>query len=152
VLLHNPTNFPNVEDQYFQVPLDRDVMVGIKPMLMNTSEELRSYSPERRQCFFAIERHLQHFSIYTQENCDFECYTNYTLNKCNCTAYYMPREFKFFLEIGCAHTARTIWSTDYIWHSCSLFEAIIHNYKFGASGSVTLSATWVFPLTLQWFI
>ncbi|XP_023715587.1 pickpocket protein 28 isoform X2 [Cryptotermes secundus] len=92
-LLHNPTDFPNVVNQYFRVPLDRDVVIGIKPNVMSTSAELRSYPPERRQCFFTTERHLLHFSIYTQENCDSECYTNYTLKNCGCVAYYMPQNY-----------------------------------------------------------
>jgi amiloride-sensitive sodium channel len=96
VLLHNPTDFPNVQDQYFRVPLDRHVIVGIRPRLMVTNKGLRSYEPERRQCYFARERHLLHFSIYTQQNCDFECYTNYTFKICGCVAYYMPREFYQF--------------------------------------------------------
>lgn len=108
VLLHNPTDFPNVVNQYFRVPLDRDVVVGIKPNVMNTSTELRSYPPERRQCFFATERHLLHFSIYTQENCDSECYTNYTLKQCGCVAYYMPRELKLLGRTLCIQGPKTI--------------------------------------------
>jgi amiloride-sensitive sodium channel len=110
-LLHNPTDFPNVADQYFRVPLDRDVVIGIKPNVMNTSAELRSYAPERRQCFFTTERHLLYFSIYTQENCDSECYTNYTLKKCGCVAYYMPSELKFLGRIACTQGPKTMKHT-----------------------------------------
>jgi len=93
VLLHSPADFPNVKDQYFRVPLNRDVIVGIRPRLMFTSDRLRGYPPEKRQCYFATERLLLHFNIYTQMNCELECYTNYTLQKCGCVLYHMPREF-----------------------------------------------------------
>lgn len=142
MLLHNPTDFPNVKDQYFRVPLDRDVTVGITPMLMNTSEALRSYSPERRQCFFTTERNLRHFSIYTQANCDFECYTNYTLKKCDCVAYYMPREFKF-----CAHCSKQS-------ETCVILDMPVayFNCMFGGTDSVTLCNTWIFLVTLHgWY-
>jgi amiloride-sensitive sodium channel len=102
-LLHNPNDFPIVVNQYFRVPLDRDVVVGIKPNVMNTSTQLRSYAPERRQCYFTTERHLLHFSKYTQGNCDLECYTNYTLKKCSCVAYFMPRELKFLVSKTLKH-------------------------------------------------
>jgi hypothetical protein len=127
VLLHNPTDFPTVVNQYFRVPLDRDVVVGIKPNVMNTSTELRSYLPERRQCFFTTERHLLHFSIYTQANCDTECYTNYTLKKCGCVAYYMPRELKFLGTTFCIQGPKTTKHTWYrifpkpIWLSLLLY-------------------------------
>ncbi|XP_069695435.1 pickpocket protein 28-like isoform X2 [Periplaneta americana] len=91
VLLHNPTDYPIVVEQHFRVPLDRDVVVGIKPRVMTTSESLRSYEPERRRCYFSSERQLRHFSIYTQQNCEMECLTNYTVSECGCAAYYMPR-------------------------------------------------------------
>jgi len=93
VLLHSPADFPNVEDQYFRVPLNRHVVVGLRPRMMVTSPGLRDYPPEKRQCYFATECQLRYFNIYTQQNCDLECYTNYTLQNCGCVLYHMPREF-----------------------------------------------------------
>jgi amiloride-sensitive sodium channel len=92
VLLHSPADFPNVEAQQFWVPLNRHVIVGIRPRLMVTNAALRGYPPEKRRCYFATERHLRHFSIYTQQNCGLECFTNYTLQKCGCVWYHMPRD------------------------------------------------------------
>ncbi|XP_069695427.1 pickpocket protein 28-like isoform X2 [Periplaneta americana] len=92
VLLHNPTDYPLVQSDYFHVPLQRDVVVSIKPRVITTSEGLKNYDPQRRWCYFSSERHLRHFSIYTQHNCDLECLTNYTLTQCGCVAYYMPRD------------------------------------------------------------
>ncbi len=45
----------------------------------------------RRQCYFADEKQLQFFSDYTKSNCDFECLTNFTLQRCDCVRFSMPR-------------------------------------------------------------
>lgn len=45
----------------------------------------------RRQCYFQDERYLRYFKVYTQSNCELECLTNYTLHKCGCVKFYMPR-------------------------------------------------------------
>jgi hypothetical protein len=76
--------------------------------VMTTSTGLRSYPPERRQCLFTTERHLRHFSVYTQQNCDSECYTNYTLKKCACVEYYMPREFKFLVKRSASRVLKPV--------------------------------------------
>ncbi|XP_069695430.1 pickpocket protein 28-like isoform X2 [Periplaneta americana] len=91
MVLHNPAEFPQVQHQFFRVPLDREVVVGVKPSAIVTTEGLRSYTPERRQCFFSNERKLRFFRFYTQDNCEFECLSNHTLHHCGCLAYYMPR-------------------------------------------------------------
>ena len=93
MLLHNPADFPSVQKQYFMLPLDRHAIVGIKPRQMVTKEGLGGYTPEKRKCYFATEHHLRHFKIYSQQNCDTECFTNYTLQERGCVAYYMPSEF-----------------------------------------------------------
>lgn len=46
---------------------------------------------ERRQCFFNEERYLQFFKVYTQQNCELECLTNFTLSQCGCVKFSMPR-------------------------------------------------------------
>lgn len=44
-----------------------------------------------RQCYFEHERYLRYFKVYTQANCELECLTNYTMFKCNCVTFTMPR-------------------------------------------------------------
>jgi hypothetical protein len=56
----------------------------------------------RRQCYFAGERHLKFFKLYTKANCELECMTNLTLRYCNCSAFYMPR--KWFSEFTTNNT------------------------------------------------
>lgn len=82
---------PRVSTQYFRAPLNQEVVVSIRPDMITTSEGLKNYDPHRRKCYLQSERHLLYFKGYTQQNCQLECLTNYTLKRCDCVAYHMPR-------------------------------------------------------------
>jgi hypothetical protein len=60
--------------------------------IKTTDESLRSYTPEQRRCYFEGERKLQFFASYTKAQCEIECLTNKTLEKCGCVRFSMPRE------------------------------------------------------------
>ncbi|GAB0099479.1 pickpocket protein 28 [Sergentomyia squamirostris] len=92
ILLHTPGEIPQVSKQYFRVPLNQEVVVSVKPNMITTSDGLRDYSPNRRQCFFNHERYLRYFKIYTQQNCELECLSNFTRSKCGCVKFSMPRD------------------------------------------------------------
>lgn len=89
-LLHPPNEIPRVSTNYFSIPLDQEVIVSVKPNMMTTSPKLRSYKPEVRQCFFDGEKKLKFFRIYTQNNCEIECLSNFTLKTCGCVKFSMP--------------------------------------------------------------
>lgn len=91
MLLHSPGEVPRVSNQYFRVPSKQEVLVSVKPNMKTTSERLIKFSPERRQCFFNSERDLQFFKVYTQNNCELECLAEFTLKKCGCVKFSMPR-------------------------------------------------------------
>ncbi|XP_052756948.1 pickpocket protein 28-like isoform X2 [Galleria mellonella] len=90
ILLHNPAELPRLSQQYFRSPLSQEVVVAVKPKMMTTSEGLRAYDPNRRQCYFPSERYLKYFKIYTQSNCEMECLTNFTYARCGCVHFGMP--------------------------------------------------------------
>uniref|UniRef100_A0A182J6D0 Uncharacterized protein n=1 Tax=Anopheles atroparvus TaxID=41427 RepID=A0A182J6D0_ANOAO len=92
ILLHSSSEYPQVSRQYYRVPLHQEVIISVKPQMITTSDGLRDYTPERRQCFFNEERHLKYFKVYTQQNCELECSTNYTLQRCGCVKFSMPRD------------------------------------------------------------
>ncbi|XP_065161255.1 pickpocket protein 28-like [Atheta coriaria] len=91
ILLHHPAEIPRVSQQYFWAPLNQAVIAAIKPDMMTTSDELRTYPPNKRQCYFPSEHSLRFFTVYTQQNCEIECLANYTYQLCGCVAFYMPR-------------------------------------------------------------
>ncbi|KAF5300624.1 hypothetical protein FQA39_LY11085 [Lamprigera yunnana] len=90
VVLHHPADWPNL-DKHFRVPLDSAVYGSVKPKLTTISDNLKSYDAKDRKCFLTNEKRLQYFKSYTQYNCMEECQANYTLQNCNCVAFYMPK-------------------------------------------------------------
>lgn len=74
----------------FRVPLSEKTKIAIKPILTITSDGLRNYEPNQRQCFYQHERQLRFFKLYTQSNCEEECLANYTKNECGCVKFSMP--------------------------------------------------------------
>ena len=93
VVLHSPGDIPRITDQTLIVPMIlQEYKITVKPSIITTSEGLRNYSPERRQCFYEDERYLKFFKVYTQSNCELECLTNYTLKACGCVKFSMPRD------------------------------------------------------------
>ncbi|XP_017770444.1 PREDICTED: pickpocket protein 28-like [Nicrophorus vespilloides] len=90
LLFHHPLEVPRMSTQYFRVPLNQEVIVNVKPDMITISEALRNYDPHRRQCYFSSERQLRYYKNYTQQNCEVECLTNFTLATCGCVAHHMP--------------------------------------------------------------
>ncbi|XP_031355611.1 pickpocket protein 28-like isoform X2 [Photinus pyralis] len=88
VTLHNPAEVPNM-DTHFRVPMDTAVVVAIKPSMISTSDEIKSYSLDDRLCYLPGERQLSNYKIYTQQNCMVECLANYSLKVCGCAGFYM---------------------------------------------------------------
>lgn len=47
VLLHSPDELPQISKHYFRVPMGIETRVVVKPNVMDISETLKSYSPEK---------------------------------------------------------------------------------------------------------
>ncbi|XP_065361239.1 pickpocket protein 28 [Calliphora vicina] len=91
ILLNTPGEVAQVSKQYFRIPFGQEVLIAIKPKIITTSDGLKHYEPSRRQCYFQHERDLIYFQTYTQNNCELECLSNFTMYKCGCVKYSMPR-------------------------------------------------------------
>lgn len=98
VYLSTPGEAFKMFQQSFRVPLGEDTHITIKSKLTTTSQGLRKYSPEQRQCYFSSERQLRFFKNYTQSNCETECLANFTKIECNCVKFSMPSKKKFSLN------------------------------------------------------
>jgi acid-sensing ion channel, other len=94
VYLHLPNEEPQVAKQYYLVPMQQAVELTISPNVVITSEELRDYPVEKRQCFFSDERYLRFYKYYTQNNCEMECLANLTLKVCGCLRFNMPSKMQ----------------------------------------------------------
>lgn len=90
VILHTPGQILKTLRHTFRVPLSDAAEIWITPKLITTSDELRSYAPNERKCFFSTERRLRFFRMYTQYNCEAECLANFTQMQCGCVKFSMP--------------------------------------------------------------
>ncbi|XP_055304301.1 pickpocket protein 28-like [Sitodiplosis mosellana] len=99
-----------------RVPISENSLITIKPKWITTSDGLRSYRPNQRQCFYQNERRLRFFKMYTQTNCEEECLSNFTKLECGCVKFSMPRDVYTTIcgtaNINCYETAMRKLSTD----------------------------------------
>lgn len=92
VSLKMPVEFPRISKEFYNVPLNRQTNIIVKPNMIYPSKDIKDYEPKSRQCFFSHERKLKFFKIYTKANCDIECKSDYINSKCNCVMYSMPHD------------------------------------------------------------
>ncbi|KAI8118089.1 Pickpocket protein 28 [Lucilia cuprina] len=91
VFLNSPESVPLTTGNYILVPHDEEVLVSIIPQYVISTDNLHGFGPEKRQCYFNDERYLRYFKSYSQSNCQTECLANYTINKCGCAKFWMPK-------------------------------------------------------------
>ncbi|CAG9811668.1 unnamed protein product [Chironomus riparius] len=74
---------------------------------------LRNFPPTARGCYYAGEKSLQFFRIYTKSHCEFECLTNFTLKTCGCVKFSMPRvagtKVCGMEKVQCYHNVWRVW-------------------------------------------
>lgn len=80
VILHPPGDIPSVSKFYFRVPIGQEAVVSVKPIMITSSQGLEKYKPETRQCLLNKEGRLKFFKVYTQNNCQLECFAAFTLS------------------------------------------------------------------------
>lgn len=90
ISLNEPGERARTTTRFYLLSPSEQMEILIKPQLIITSDELRSYTPNQRQCFFNSERRLQFFKFYTEINCEAECISNFTLQQCGCVKFTMP--------------------------------------------------------------
>lgn len=94
---------PRPKNQHFRIPLNQSVIAAVMPNMITTSSAVKNYSSERRKCYFSSERQLKYFKAYNQQNCQIECITNYTLNKCGCVDFYTPSKVTNLNDLRAVH-------------------------------------------------
>lgn len=94
IFIHVPGEISSMSRLTFQIPPKEDVKISIRATLITTTDGLKIYKPNQRQCYFNSERQLQFFRIYTQNNCEVECLANFTLRECDCVKFSMPSKHK----------------------------------------------------------
>uniref|UniRef100_A0A182JZW4 Pickpocket n=1 Tax=Anopheles christyi TaxID=43041 RepID=A0A182JZW4_9DIPT len=92
VTIHPPDEFPRLSEYHIRIPPLQAASLIVKPRLLTTQKNLHRFPYTKRQCYFSDEKKLRFFRVYNEQNCEFECLTNYTLLACGCVTFAMPRE------------------------------------------------------------
>lgn len=90
IFLTTPGETVDRSQNYLRMPISEQNIIKIGPKLTITSEGLRSYKPNQRQCFYNSEHPLRFFKMYTKANCNAECLANFTNIECGCVKFSMP--------------------------------------------------------------
>lgn len=83
IYLHTPGE-TIIPKNFLSLSLMSDGLISVKPQIMTTSSEVRSYALHKRKCFFDSEHQLYFFQVYTQRNCQLECRANIVKSICGC--------------------------------------------------------------------
>ncbi|XP_057651298.1 pickpocket protein 28-like [Diorhabda carinulata] len=93
IIVSNPIETPKMADYGTLLSPGVEARFSIKPSIREASKNLRSIPLQKRQCYFASERKLVYYRKYTQVNCLQECLSTFIYNRCNCSPYYLPKNF-----------------------------------------------------------
>lgn len=88
---HVPNERPQMYKRYFYMPMEQTVLLTVDPILLETDDRVLDYDLSVRQCYKNEERKLRFYKQYTIHNCRLECLSNFTLARCGCVKYSMPR-------------------------------------------------------------
>jgi hypothetical protein len=71
-IVHSPFELP-IGKTLIQFSYKQRINVWITPEVIEAEDDLRSFDPDERKCYFEDERSLNYFKVYTQKNCEMEC-------------------------------------------------------------------------------
>ncbi|XP_045454262.1 pickpocket protein 28-like [Melitaea cinxia] len=91
ILLHNPTETPNIAKLGEVYGPGIEARVSIQPRILDAQPSLKSIDIKKRLCLFSSEKELVFYRTYTLRNCEMECEARIMLDICKCVLYYMPK-------------------------------------------------------------
>lgn len=91
LILHSPNEIASFSHNEYFIPFNQERQLTIGAKFSHFSKDLQIYSPEKRECYFENERKLTFFKSYSKNHCLLECLTSFTLKKCGCVKFSMPR-------------------------------------------------------------
>ncbi|CAG9810022.1 unnamed protein product [Chironomus riparius] len=113
LILHSPNEIASFPHNEYFIPFNQERQLTIEAKFSHFSEELRIYAPEKRECYFENERKLKFFKSYSKTHCLLECLTTFTLKKCECVKFSMPRDSNTpicnLTKISCYNEALHQW-------------------------------------------
>jgi acid-sensing ion channel, other len=97
LLLHSPVETPKLQSFGFAVKPGSENFISIHPKVRKANPLVVDVPLDKRNCYFASERHLRFYRTYTQHNCVQECEANYTVSICGCVLFYMASRLDIIL-------------------------------------------------------
>jgi acid-sensing ion channel, other len=94
-------------------------------------DELRSFSPKTRKCYFDDEKPLKFFKTYSKLNCELECETLKLFKKCGCVEHSMPRDNEMRI---CGVEDSNCWKRDTLYR-CECYPSC-YDIKYELIGEV----------------
>ncbi|KAK9499768.1 hypothetical protein O3M35_002744 [Rhynocoris fuscipes] len=91
IMLNNPTETPKISSFAISVEAGKETKLVIEPKLTTASDQMRGIDKSKRQCYFETERQLFFYRTYSQNGCNLECEANFTIRRCGCVLYHMPK-------------------------------------------------------------
>lgn len=83
VRIHAPNEFPQMSEGYFRIPLNEEVIVGLRSQVISDETKFDG------TCHSHQSKILKYFKSYSQLNCLDECRSNYVHKKCGCVKFNM---------------------------------------------------------------
>jgi hypothetical protein len=91
LLIHDPYEYPSKHSSQMILNDGIRKKVFIDPKIYDIDDSLLEMSPKERNCYVKDEKHLKFFNVYTKNNCEMECLTDFMINRCNCVEFFMIR-------------------------------------------------------------
>ncbi|BET00581.1 Amiloride-sensitive sodium channel [Nesidiocoris tenuis] len=123
--IHNPAEIPNSRHTYFYLSPNHHLDIKVEPQVQTVSPNLLRWAPESRMCYLQNERPLAFFKFYTQKNCEMECASNFSLQRCGCVSFNYPRasDTRICAPRAWACLSKFSEETDYYGASCNCLPA-----------------------------
>lgn len=92
-LVHATNDMPNSFklSDFVEFGYGISLEVVISPIVVDGDENLRRLSVDERKCYFEGERSLKYFKTYSKGNCEHECRSNQTFERCGCVPFNVIR-------------------------------------------------------------
>uniref|UniRef100_A0A182P9F2 Uncharacterized protein n=1 Tax=Anopheles epiroticus TaxID=199890 RepID=A0A182P9F2_9DIPT len=97
VFVHSPIDFPYKPVEPTAIPPSSMVQLRVFPKLVRSQRYLRYFTSPTTGCISQVQNPLKLFRLYTQQNCEMECHTQYFLEKRGCVLDHMPRSHEMNL-------------------------------------------------------
>jgi acid-sensing ion channel, other len=90
-IVHSPYEFPSESSCSFYF-LDQFTQAAVTPEVTLLSDDLKTRSYQKRNCFFNGEKPLKYFKVYNRQNCNQECLSLNMSATCGCVLFYLISE------------------------------------------------------------